>query len=66
MQLESGVHLCVSEREGFGHYLNEARGAAAVVITTEHPPMNELVRPGVGVLVPPDTTSSYEFQVLGR
>lgn len=61
----SGFHVCVSEREGFGHYLNEARGVGALVITTNHPPMNELVDQWSGVLVDPDSTSSYfEWQAL--
>lgn len=28
----SGVHLCPSAREGFGHYINEARAASALVV----------------------------------
>jgi glycosyltransferase involved in cell wall biosynthesis len=47
-----GVHVCPSLAEGFGHYLNEARASGALVITTDMPPMNELVRPEAGVLVP--------------
>jgi glycosyltransferase involved in cell wall biosynthesis len=49
---DKGVHLCPSQAEGFGHYLNEARAAGALVVTTDMPPMNELVRPDSGVLVP--------------
>lgn len=29
LQLQHGVHICPSEREGFGHYINEARAAQA-------------------------------------
>jgi glycosyltransferase involved in cell wall biosynthesis len=47
----AGVHLCTSETEGFGHYISEALSAGAIVVTTDAPPMNELVRPGNGVLV---------------
>jgi hypothetical protein len=52
-QLSSaGVHLCLSEVEGFGHYINEARAMAALCVTLDAPPMNELVDANSGVLVP--------------
>jgi glycosyltransferase involved in cell wall biosynthesis len=38
-----GLHLCLSETEGFGHYLNEALSTEAIVVTTDAPPMNEFV-----------------------
>jgi hypothetical protein len=65
IQAASGVQICTSERESFGHCLNEARAAGALVISTDHPPMNELVQDGVsGVLVKPTKTESYtEWQV---
>jgi hypothetical protein len=31
----------------------------ALIVSTDHPPMNELVAPGSGVLVRPSRTSSY-------
>ncbi len=62
LQNECGVHLCPSEAEGFGHYIAEGLGCGAVVVTTDAPPMNELVMKERGVLVPYAKTS---FQSLG-
>ena len=47
---EQQFHLCVSQAEGFGHKLNEGLSCGAVVITTNAPPMNELVSPERGIL----------------
>jgi glycosyltransferase involved in cell wall biosynthesis len=44
-------HLCPSEAEGFGHYLAEALSCGAIVLTTNAPPMNELVSSERGILV---------------
>jgi len=52
MQNSHRFHLCPSETEGFGHYLVEAMGVGAVTVTLDAPPMNEMVTPVRGALVP--------------
>jgi len=32
--LSIGNHVCPSQKEGFGHYINQARAASALLITT--------------------------------
>jgi hypothetical protein len=44
-------HLCLSEAEGWGHYIAEALSVGAMTFTCDAPPMNELVSAGRGVLV---------------
>lgn len=52
MVARRGLHLCPSEREGFGHYIFGPMSVGAVVLTTDSAPMNELVDAGCGMLVP--------------
>jgi hypothetical protein len=51
LQNQIGLHICLSEAEGFGHFMAEAMSAQACVITTNAPPMNELVDFDRGYLV---------------
>jgi len=52
LQNSHAFHLCTSETDGWGHYLVEALGIGAVTVTVDAPPMNELVTPERGLLVP--------------
>lgn len=41
---QTGVHLCLSETEGFGHSIMEAMSVGAVVVVVDAPPMNEFIQ----------------------
>ena len=45
------VAICPSAKEGYGHYINEARYFNTFVITINHPPMNELINNKNGYLI---------------
>jgi hypothetical protein len=51
LQNSHAVHLCPSEAEGFGHVIAEAMSCRALTLTTNAPPMNELVGIDRGMLV---------------
>jgi len=49
--VNASVAICISSKEGYGHYINEARYFNTYVITFDYPPMNELINDKIGVLV---------------
>lgn len=53
LQNDCGIHLCLSEAEGFGHFIVEALSCGVCVLTTNGAPMNELVQPDRGYLLEP-------------
>jgi glycosyltransferase involved in cell wall biosynthesis len=52
LRSECGIVIAPSEVEGFGHVLLEGMLYDAVVVTTDAPPMNELILKEHGVLLP--------------
>jgi hypothetical protein len=50
LQNRNVFHLCPSETEGFGHHLVEGMSVGAITLTTDAPPMNEMVTNERGVL----------------
>lgn len=51
LQQQHPIHILTSETEGYGQTLSESMSVGAVVVTTDAPPMNELVERNRGVLV---------------
>ena len=43
LRQQAGAFICPSFIEGYGHYINEGSANGAVVITSDFPPMNELL-----------------------
>lgn len=55
----SGIHICTSQMEGFGHYINEARSMGALVVTVGAPPMSELITWQTGILIRPEASEPH-------
>ncbi|KAJ3109878.1 hypothetical protein HK100_003230 [Physocladia obscura] len=52
LQWKHAVHICPSQQEGYGHYINEARALSALTLTTNYPPMNEFITDNIsGILI---------------
>ncbi|KAL4161234.1 hypothetical protein PRNP1_001789 [Phytophthora ramorum] len=64
MMIETAFLLCSSVLEGYGHYINQARANAALIVTTDAPPMNELLSPESAILVAHPSTV-VDKQLLG-
>lgn len=65
LQLGHALHVLPSEVEGYGQTIVEAMSVGAVVVTTDAPPMNELVtcERGVLVAVGPRTPMRLGFRI---
>jgi hypothetical protein len=59
-------HMCLSEAEGWGHYIAEAMSVGAVTFTCDAAPMNELVDPSRGVLVPARLGEQHNLARIAR
>ena len=64
LQRACGVHVCCSDAEGFGHYINEGRAHGALIVTTDAAPMNELVDESCGLLVAPSEYRGHRASAL--
>jgi hypothetical protein len=62
---EAAFVVSPSYGEGYGHILNQARASGAVIVTTDLPPMNELISANeTGVLIPVKT-EKHPMVLLG-
>jgi hypothetical protein len=64
LQNSHRFHLCLSEAEGWGHYIAEAMSVSAVTLTSDAAPMNELVAPERGMLIGAHDGGSHNLAQL--
>jgi glycosyltransferase involved in cell wall biosynthesis len=64
LQNSHHYHLCLSEAEGWGHYIVEAMSVGAVALTTDAAPMNELVTAQRGMLIAADQGEQHNLARL--
>jgi hypothetical protein len=66
LQNSHQYHLCLSEAEGWGHYIVEAMSVGAVTLTNDAAPMNELVTAGRGMLIAAEQGGQHNLVRLAR
>lgn len=54
-------HLCLSEAEGWGHYIVEAMSCKAIVFVCDAPPMNDMIKPERGFCVFADIGKFHNY-----
>jgi glycosyltransferase involved in cell wall biosynthesis len=66
LQNTYAFQICLSEAEGWGHYIVEAMSCGAVVLATDGAPMNELVGDDRGILVAASENGTLNAATLWR
>lgn len=66
LQNECEVHVIPSLAEGYGHVIGEAMSCGAVVVTTDAPPMNELIGLDRGMLIRVERTEKKYRSMLNN